>query len=386
MLTFFGQNRYESPPMAEGERKKPKIDLKTRIPSKTVKGLTPAPGGAIPPPPGAVPAPPPDLLGKPKAPKISADPNDPLGAAKVEGDVAPQQQIVVVHAHEEGHGATSKKGTVIAMIVGALAVGLGIGFISGQAKKGSDIASKAKTDAKEISDKVVKTNDNLGKFLESLKTAKSELQNAGQVSQPTIDAIKGWSSGFSSADLKGREIAFFGEDTAGKLITWANRVNYIDELRAGLTKGSGLEGWNARLKGLQLPKDSAKWGVKINKPGDGKDDPPITIADIVDLGDNVKYKDKAAAYDMSNAKEPKLKAKTPLEIWPGGKTDFFEKGFISIIDSKSWGQVCQVYPQAFSDVNGKVDLIISTIEGQGDDPGTLKPGKDLSDKLKTLAK
>lgn len=375
--------------MAEGERKKPKIDLKTRIPSKTVKGLSPAPGGAIPPPPGAVPAPPPDLLGKPKAPKISADPNDPLGAAKVEhadGAPPPQQQVIVVHSNEEGHGAHSKRGTFIAMIVGALALGLGIGFITGQAKKGSDIATKAKTDAKEISDKVVKTNENLGKFLESLKTAKSELQNSAQISQPTIDALKNFNSGFSSADLKGREIAFFGEDTAGKLITWANRVNYVDELRANLTKGNGLEGFNARLKAFQLPKDTGKWGVKITKPGDGKDDPPITGVELIDLGDNVKYKDKAGSYDVSNAKEPKLKAKTPVDIWPGGKTDFFEKGFISIIDSKDWGKACPVYPQAMADVNGRIDVIIATVEGVGDDPGTLKPGKDLADKLKTLAK
>ena len=373
--------------MAEGERKKPKIDLKTRIPSKTVKGLTPAPGGAIPPPPGAVPAPPPDLLGKPKAPKISADPNDPLGAATVEGDVPlpQQQQIVVVHAAEGEGGATSKKGTVIAMIVGIGVVGLGIGYIAGQAKKGNDITSKARVDAKELADKVTKTNESLTKFLDQLKAAQSELSNSAQLSQPTIDGLKGWNSGFSSADLKSREIAFFGEETAGKLLTWANKVNHIDELRARLTKGNGLEGVNARLKAFSLPKDTAKYGIKIAKPGSAATDPPITIADLIDFGDSVKYKDLKESYEGD--KEKKLKVKSgPMEIWPGGKVDFLEKGFISVIDSKDWSRACPVYPQVLADVNGNITNVIQTIEGAGDDPGTLKPGKDLADKLKSLAK
>src|SRR5258708_28246648 len=105
--------------MAE-ERKKPKIDLKTRIPSKTVKGLTPIAGGAIPPPPGAIAGPPPDLLGRRSMPpKVSADPNDPLGAAQMEGGHrAPQQVIVVEAAPQDGHvRAASQEGVFFAIVV-----------------------------------------------------------------------------------------------------------------------------------------------------------------------------------------------------------------------------------------------------------------------------
>lgn len=367
-----------------GEQKKPKIDLKSRIPSKTVKGLTPAPGGggAIPPPPGAVPAPPPDLLGRRSmAPK--ADPNDPLGAA-TGGHAPAQPQIVVVQASEQEGvaGAASKKGVLYGLIGAALVVGLGIGFVVGSATKGNEVANKARSDAKEIQGKVVKTNENLQKFLDTLKAAQSELQNNAQLTQPTIDAIKGWSSGFSSGDLKGREIAYFGEDVSGKLYAYANKVSHIDDLRAGLTKGGGLENANAQIKAFAIPKDHAKWGVKINKPG-AATDPPMTMADLIDFGDPVNLKAKESIVD---GKEKKLKVKSgELDIDPGPK-DFFSKAYVSPIDSKDWLKSCPVYAQAVGYTRQGIDELVLAVEGSGDDRGTLTPGKELADKLKSIAK
>ena len=129
--------------MAE-ERKKPKIDLKTRIPSKTVKGLTPAPGGAIPPPPGAVPAPPPDLMGKRSIPpKVTVDPNNPLAAATVEGGAASaQQQMIVVHA-DEHHEKKMGKGAVIGIGIAGVIVGIIGGWIVGSSSGKKEQATKA---------------------------------------------------------------------------------------------------------------------------------------------------------------------------------------------------------------------------------------------------
>jgi hypothetical protein len=366
--------------MSEG--KKPKIDLKTRIPSKTVKGLAPQSGGAIPPPPGAVPAPPPDLLGRRSLPpKVTADPNDPLGAAKVEGS-APQQQIVVVEAHPQESHAGSKKGTFYAVIGVVLCVGAGLGFVVGGAMTKGATATKAKADARELSDKVNKTNENLNKVLDSLKTASSEIQNKGFIEQTTIDAIKGWNSGFTSGDLKTREIAFFGEDVAGKLITYSMKVAYIDELKAALTKSNGLENASAQLKALAIPKGQSKFGVQISKPEEKA--PPITMASLVDFGEPIDLKAKV---DTKDPKAPKLTLKSgQLDIFPFGKTDFFDKAWISAVDSKDWLKACPVYAQQVGHVNQNIQEIVAAIEGSGDDPGTLKPGKDLSDKLKALAK
>lgn len=374
--------------MAE-ERKKPKIDLKSRIPSKTVKGLSPGGGGVIPPPPGAVPAPPPDLLGRRSMPpKVSADPNDPLGAATVSGGNAPpQQQIVVVQAAEHDHvgGAAGKKGVLYAMIGGALVVGLGIGFLTGSASKGNEQKNKASNDAKELSAKVAKTDDNLQKFLDTLKSAQSELQNTAQLSAGTIEAIKGWSSGFTSADLKNREIAYFGEDTAGKLINYAEKVNHIDELRAEMTKGGGLESANAQIKAFAIPKDTAKWGVRISKSGGGPNDPLAATAELADLGDAVNYKDKAS-YNVAG-KDVKLKTKGgEVDVFGPQSKDFFDKGYVAPIDGKDWLKACPVYAQAVGYTKQNIDQLVVAIEGAGDDPGTLKPGKDLEAKLKTLAK
>lgn len=375
--------------MAE-ERKKPKIDLKSRIPSKTVKGLTPAAGGVIPPPPGAVPAPPPDLLGRRSLPpQVSADPNDPLGAATVTGGTSrpQQQQIVVVQAADEGgvSGAAGKKGVLYAIIgVGAI-VGLGLGFVIGSATKGNEVKSKATNDAKELAAKVAKTDENLQKFLDTLKGAQSELQNTAQLSQATIDAIKGFSSGFSTADMKTREIAYFGEDTAGKLYTWAQKVNHIDELRAGLTKSNGLEGANAQIKAFSIPKGAAKWGVKVGKPGGGPTDPLGATADLVDLGDPVVITDKGS-YNVAG-KDTKLKAKSgELDVFGAGDKDWFAKGYTAPIEGKDWLKACPVYAQAIGYTKQSIDELVLAIEGSGDDAGTLKPGKDLEAKLKTLAK
>jgi len=369
-----------------GEQKKPKIDLKSRIPSKTVKGLTPAAGGAIPPPPGAVPAPPPDLLGRrTQPPKVSADPNDPLGAATVTGGppAQAQPQIVVVQGHHDDHvaGAASKKGVLYALIGAALVVGLGIGFLSGSATKGNETKARASNDARDIAAKVGKTNENLQKFLDTLKAAQSEMQNNAQLTQPTIDAIKAWSSGFTAADLKGRELGYFGEETSGKLITYANKVAHIDELRVALTKGGALEAANSQIKAFEIPKDHARWGVKISKPTDPKA-PPILNADLVDFGQPVKMD----ASSFTGDKEKKLKIKSgEVDVDPNPK-DFFSKGFVSAIDGKDWLKACPVYAQARGYTAQSLAELTTAVEGSGDDPGTLKPGKDLETKLKSLAK
>ncbi|GAC1353151.1 MAG: hypothetical protein NVS3B20_23390 [Polyangiales bacterium] len=368
--------------MAE-ERKKVTIDLKSRIPSKTVKGLTPVPGGAIPPPPGAVPAPPPDLLGRRSLPpKVSADPNDPLGAAHIEGGNRPQQQVIVVEAaHHEGVGAASKKGVLYGIIVAVLAVGAGLGFAIGSATARSAVASKAKTDATELSQKIAKSNEALGKFVESLKGGLSEIDQKGFIEPATIEAIKGYTSPLNVGDLKSREIAYFGETVSGKLLTYAQRVAYIDELKASLTKSNGLENTSAQMKQLAIPKGQVKYGVQISKQGGGPNDPQITSATVIDFGTPIDLKTNLD----SKADKLKFAKGDPVDVYPG-KGDFLDKGYVSVIDSKDWLKACPVYGQVVGYAKQGLQEIVVAVEGQGDDRGALQPGKELADQLKNLAK
>ena len=364
--------------MAE-ERKKPKIDLKTRIPSKTVKGLSPVAGGAIPPPPGAVPAPPPDLLGRRSMPpKVSADPNDPLGAATMEGGHKPQQQqiVVVEAAHAEGvHGAASKKGVFYGVVAGVLIVGAGIGFLIGSGSADRGRKTKALTEVKDLQGKIDKTNKNLEGLLGTLKQATSEINGEG-LSQGTIDAIKNFSSGFSAADLKTVDFAYLGDDTSLKILTYGEKVSHIDQMRGSLTEHNNLENANLQIKAFSIPSKQSKWGVVLDKPSN---DAPITVASLVDFGEPLDLKAKV------DTKALKLGAKSgQYDVWPG-KGDFLgDKQYVSPIMGSDWLKACPVRAQALGYNQQGIQQLIVAIEGAGDDRGTLTPGKELADKLKTI--
>ena len=360
--------------------KKPKIDLKTRIPSKTVKGLAPStvPPGAIPPPPGSVPAPPPDLLGNRKSlpPKMSIDPNDPMAAARFESGAPPaQQQIIVVQndASEGGVAVAQKKGVFFAVIGIVAVAGLGIGFAVGAGNAGRAANAEGKQDAKDLNAKVNATNDTLTKLAEALKGAQAELSNKGGFDPATITAIEAFKTQpmLAVTDLQGRQLKQLGPETAGKIISFASKVNYIDNLRALLP--SAMKQTTAQLKAVTIPPKQTRYGVTISKPSG---DPMIPMASLVDFGVPVELKDAV------DGKTFKLKTKSgESELWPG-KGDFFEKGYMSAIETKDWLKLCPVYSQVKGYAEAKLNEILVAIEGAGDDPGTLTPGKQLADKLK----
>lgn len=365
--------------MAE-ERKKPKIDLKTRIPSKTVKGLAPVTGGgAIPPPPGAVPAPPPDLLGR-RSMAPTGDPNDPLGAAQ---GAKPQQQVIVVEAAapEGVAGHAAKRGMFYAIVGAVLLAGVGIGFLVGSGSADRSRKTKAVAEAKDLTTKVTTVNKNLETLVTTLKQAQSELNGEG-LKQETIDAIKNSTSGFSAADLKNLDLAYFGEDNALKIVTWANKVAHVDELRANLTRGNALENANTAIKQASIPSKQSKWGITLEKPSK---EVPITVASLVDFGEPLDLKAKV---DAKDPKAPKLNAKgNQFDVWPE-KGDFVggEKTYVSAIMGGDWLKACPVRNQALSYTAAGLNELVAAVEGAGDDKGTLAPGKELADKLKTIAK
>jgi gas vesicle protein len=362
--------------MAE-ERKKPKIDLKTRIPSKTVKGLTPAPGGAIPPPPGAVPAPPPDLMGRRSVPpKVTVDPNDPLAAAKVEGAPAREPQMIVVHA-DEHHEKKMGKGVVIGVALIGVAVGVAAGWIFGSGSGKKEQATAAKNDAAELAKKLQATQEKLKAFAETtIPQAVNELKTTQQLTQPTIDALKAFDSGFTSGDLDTREIKYFGKETAGKLISYAMKVSHIDSARIEITRDNKLEQVNATLKALIIPKGKVNMGIVINKPGEK--DPPMTTATFQPFGEWIELKDKI--------KDGKLTTKGgSFDVWNGAKGDVFEKTYVSVLDAKAFGGVCKQQELVLPAITKDLEDLGLAITGSGDDPGALKIGEQAMERLKSAA-
>ncbi|MFI5299523.1 MAG: hypothetical protein ACHREM_15645 [Polyangiales bacterium] len=363
------------------ERKKPKIDLKTRIPSKTVSGLAPStlPPGAIPPPPGAVPAPPPDLLGNRRTdrPPVSIDPNDPMAAARIHSSAPPpQQQIIVVEADHEASGhVAQKKGVFYATIGGVLVIGLGIGAVVGGAMSGRTETAEAKQDAKELLTKVTASNDTLEKLLAAAKEAQAQLSNKGAFDQATIDGLKALKDAplLSVADLQSRKFNRFGTETVGKLLTYSSKVADIDGMRASLPSALAQSG--AILKAVTIPSKQTRYGVTLSKP---TADPMIPMASIFDFGEAVDLKDKV------DGKGWKLNVKAGAQdLWPG-KGDFFDKPFAAAIETKDWLKFCPVYGQVKAAAEAKLNELVVAIEGAGDNPGTLTPGKALGDKLKSL--
>lgn len=362
--------------MAE-ERKKPKIDLKTRIPSKTVKGLTPAPGGAIPPPPGAVPAPPPDLMGRRTVPpKVTVDPNDPLAAAKVEGAPAREPQMIVVHA-DEHHDKKMGKGVVIGVALVGVAVGVAGGWIFGSSSGKKEQAVTAKNDAAELAKKIQGTQEKLKAFAENtLPTAVNELKQSQQLTQPTIDAIKAFDSGFTSGDLDTREMKYFGKETSGKLISYAMKIAHVDAARIELTKDNKLEATNATLKALVIPKGKVNLGIVINKPGEK--DPPMTTATFAPFGEWIELKDKI--------KDGKLTTKGgTFDVWNGAKGDVFEKSYVSVLDAKAFGGVCKQQELVLPAITKELENLAASITGAGDDPGAIKVGDQALERLKSAS-
>jgi hypothetical protein len=324
-----------------------------------------------------VPAPPPDLLGKRSMPpKVTLDPNDPLAAAKVEGGAPAQPQMIVVHA-DEHHEKKMGRGVVIGIALVGVVVGVAGGWIVGSGSSKKEQATAAKNDASELVKKISATQEKLKSFAETtIPQAINDLKTTQQLSQPSIDAIKAFDSGFTSGDLDTRDLKYLGKQTAEKVIQYAMRVSHVDGARIELTKNNNLESLNSTFKGLVIPKGKARYGVSIQKPGEK--DPPMTVASLVDFGEYTEIKDKL--------KDGKLTAKGgSYDVWNGAKGDVFEKSYVSVIDGKEWGRMCKqadlVLPRTIQDFED----LAAAINGSGDDPGAIKLGEQALDKLKTAA-
>jgi len=223
------------------EEKKPKIDLKSRLKKDAP---TPAPGPvgapaavasqpAAGPPPGVsgpgLPVPPGVPVGSP-----AIDPSNPLAAV-----VAPRPMSVPVPAqaqrievdetavHQAAAGAR-KTGFILAFI--ALLLGVGVGFVGGQAKETGDGNKQAKNDAKELKTAVDGSKTKIEDMAAKLEAGAKQLTAkegrafpkdlAGQLGAINVD--------FDGTKLAGRRFAGFPPDTSGQLFDYVTNVSALN--------------------------------------------------------------------------------------------------------------------------------------------------------------
>jgi len=226
--------------------KKVKIDLKSRLgrasssanpqaPAPQPGGI-PAPTGIAPPPgimtPGGIPAPP--FQARPSGPKV--DKADPFAA--VSADEVPQQkaaeikleisQDVIQQAQK-----SSRKGALIAGLIGAVVFGA-LGFVwGGMNEKGSQNkvavqnAQELVTDIDKVAKDVKAINEKLAAAHKTLFTEKKFPETIGA----ELKAIK---LSFDASNLSGKNISRFKPATMRGLVDFASGVQDLDKRRERL--------------------------------------------------------------------------------------------------------------------------------------------------------
>jgi len=348
--------------MAE-ERKNPKIDLRSRIPTKTVKGK-------------AISAP--DTGGKAR-PQI--DPNDPLGGGAVEH--APKQQIVVVQAEPTG-GSHATRGAMFFVVIGLVAAaGGGLGYVGGTMSTDKGRSNSARENMKALKGKVATASSALAEYETALKSAQNDLETNGAFSKEAVDKITGFSAPFKRGDLTEMDVARFGKDRAGRLYDFVSSVDYIDRLNAQL---KALEPATAadHLKATITPKDMLPaMGITLSKPGNFGSEP--TIAKFVDMKEPLSLKTMLTQPAKDSKDPPKLKTKAgEYSVYPG-KGDFIgDTTYISTLDPKQWKEVCPLYQMSKEHYARPIADIIAAIEGSGEgNIGALKQAEAVAKDLES---
>lgn len=228
---------------------KPKIDLKARLGKKTV--ATPAAGGSsIPPPmaahPGAMPSgapgmsrpsmprpsgapqvtpsgvPVPPFAAQPSRPAAAMDPSNPYGAMQPQAVAPAKPTAIRIEMGEEvmaAQRAGRKKVLVLAVI--AAIVGGGVGFTVGggvERQKGADAAIVGAQDLVKV---IAKSNAEVQKLADTLKSAKEKLSK-GAFPEDEVSKLGSINIPFSGKDLSGKGIGRFRPEVVAMLIEYAN--------------------------------------------------------------------------------------------------------------------------------------------------------------------
>jgi hypothetical protein len=243
------------------DEKKPKIDLKARLGKTAVGGAqvpVPTPGQssspmvtgrsappvAIPPPavpvPPGVPVGPPPPFASSAAPAI--DPGNPLAAVatpyrpstQVAAPPQPQRiEVDEVAVHEARKGAT-KRGFVIALIVGLLFGAVGV--VAGQGMESGNARKKSQNDAKELADNVTKAKATMQSLSEKMEAGLNMLVKERKFPDQLTKDLGALNVDFDGTQLAGRRFSGFPQDTTAGLVDFITSVQDLND-RKSLIQG-----------------------------------------------------------------------------------------------------------------------------------------------------
>ncbi len=227
---------------------KKKIDLKARL-GKGAPTPTPPPAGtsapaAVPSAPGA---PPPGISGPglPVPPGVPVgpapfDPTNPLAAvaaARPMSVAAPaQSQRIEVDemAVQQAAGRARKTGFIIAFI--ALLLGIGAGFVGGQAKEAGDGRTQARGDAADLKKSVDAAKLKIDDMATKLEAGEKLLADKTQKQFPKdlANQLGGINVDFSGELLAGRRFSGFSKDTSKLLFDFVTSVSALNDHKTAI--------------------------------------------------------------------------------------------------------------------------------------------------------
>jgi hypothetical protein len=220
------------------EEKKPKIDLKARL-GKAAATPTPAPAAA--PSSGArvgasgpgVPVPPGVPIGG-----AAIDPNNPLAAVvaprpmSVPAPAQAQRIEVDEMAVQQATGRTRKTMAVFALV--ALGLGVGVGFVGGQAaKEGADHAA-SKKDAADLEANVTAAQAKIKDLGAKVEAGAQTLREGKQFPKDLANQLGGINVDFDGSQLALRHFSAFPTETSGALAAFITNVTALNEHKSAV--------------------------------------------------------------------------------------------------------------------------------------------------------
>ncbi len=246
------------------EEKKPKIDLKARLGKTAVGGATPAPPPAAPSAPaeaGSAPAPsapaapppamssgglPPPAVGLPVPPGVpvgrtpALDPSNPLAAVVAPppapapaAPAAPARIEVDEMAVQEAAKKARRTGFVFSVVT--LALGVGIGFMGGQAQQAGKYKADSRADAADLKKDVDGAKGKMEELAKALEGGRDSLKAKPPVfPKDLVTQLGGINVDFDGTKLTGRRFSGFPMETSTGLINLATSVAALNEHKTAI--------------------------------------------------------------------------------------------------------------------------------------------------------
>jgi hypothetical protein len=394
------------------DEKKPKIDLKARLgktqgstppvvgaPTPVPPGIggsaprTPPPplssapplGGGIPgmsgpgiPAPPGVPVGPPAPFAAPSSPAV--DPSNPLAAvasyrapAIAAAPAAPARIEVDEVAVQEASKRATKRGMVVAMLLGL--AGVGVGFVAGGAREQSAAREKSINDARGLEADLTKAKDTLNQLATKMDEGRQMLATQHKFPDQLAGQLGGLNVSFDGSELAGRRFSGFPQDTTAMLVDFITSVQALND-RKELIQGLLTKLQKPLTEQLNAPAGQASIttvALVAKDPGSGS---PIALlaplqAPIAIDTTKMNFPAEFTFTDPmgnGNAKAPRYASGDILKA--NGAVPVLPKTFEKVCPSETAGQAAQLAAQlggVIRDIKGEgqasADIVTDTKAG-----------------------